>query len=122
MAAKKSAAKSNVQTSGFGGTNAFAALSGGGGGKVTFAKKKPEKVVKPKPLPVAEDWEAAELAEEEKERVASASEDDGGAQATTPGAVTDDEGTSAADAKPEELGPAAPTERVGWAAQVESAL
>jgi hypothetical protein len=49
------------------GLNSFAALNGG---KVTFAKKTP--VVKPpkvKKEPVVDDWEAAETAEEEKEKV-----------------------------------------------------
>ncbi|KAK4615851.1 FKBP12-associated protein 1 [Fulvia fulva] len=121
VAAKKSAAKMSLPSNRFGGINAFAALSGAGG-KVTFAKKKAEKVLKPKPLPVAEDWEAAELAEEERERVASASEDEGGVQTSAPSAATDNESMTAVAGSVGEPDPAVPTERLDWAAQVESAL
>lgn len=71
VAAKKAAPRTNLQANSFGASNPFAALSGG---KVTFAKKKPEKAIA-KPEPVVDDWEAAELEEEEKERLASASEE-----------------------------------------------
>lgn len=86
-AAKKAAPRFLTQPGGFGGSNTFAALAGGN--KVTFAKKavRPEKerVVKappppPPPLPVVvvEDWEAAEIAEEERERGSSGDEVEGG--------------------------------------------
>ncbi|KAI7521684.1 hypothetical protein KC331_g19634 [Hortaea werneckii] len=60
-----------VQNEGFAGANSFAALSGN---KVTFAKKTFQKP-KPKKAPVADDWEAAEAAEEERERESSGEED-----------------------------------------------
>ncbi|GAB7334622.1 hypothetical protein MBLNU13_g06588t2 [Cladosporium sp. NU13] len=80
VAAKKAAPRmpmASSQTSS--GLNSFAALTGG---KVTFAKKTP--LVKPKikkeKETVVDDWEAAEIAEEEREKVAidggSASEED----------------------------------------------
>ncbi|KAI5358691.1 putative R3H domain, transcription factor NFX1 family, R3H domain superfamily [Septoria linicola] len=82
VAAKKSAPKMALQSSTFGSTNAFSALSGN---KVTFAKKAPVKMPKAKPAPVVDDWEAAEVAEEEKERVAYASASDGeGLSAASP--------------------------------------
>lgn len=65
VAAKKVAPKFVPQPSGFTGTNSFAAL---GGGRVTFSKRKVEKPVKPKPAAIVDDWEEAELAEEEKEK------------------------------------------------------
>jgi hypothetical protein len=58
------------------GLNSFAALTGG---KVTFAKKTPLVKPKIKKEAVVDDWEAAEIAEEEKEKGAvdgSASEED----------------------------------------------
>lgn len=64
VAGKKTAPKFAVPASGFAGTNAFSVL---GSNKVTFVKKKTEKVKATKPV-VVEDWEAAELAEEEKEK------------------------------------------------------
>jgi len=70
VAAKKVAPRTLLQSNSFTGTNSFAALSGGG--KITFARKKSEAVPKLKAQPVVDDWEAAELAEEEKERVVSA--------------------------------------------------
>jgi transcriptional repressor NF-X1 len=60
-----------VQSNALAGSNSFAALSGGGGGgKVTFAKKQQPAKTKPKKAQeaVVDDWEAAELAEEERER------------------------------------------------------
>lgn len=75
VAAKKFAPRIALQSNGYGSTNAFSALSGG---KVTFAKKTlPVKVAKAKLAPVVDDWEAAEVAEEERERVAYASANDG---------------------------------------------
>lgn len=80
VAAKKAAPKFAVQSGGVSGSNnSFAALTGS---KVTFAKKKPEKV-KPKKESIVEDWEAAELAEEEKEK-ATSGEEDGGEDAEVP--------------------------------------
>ncbi|KAF2767426.1 hypothetical protein EJ03DRAFT_296577 [Teratosphaeria nubilosa] len=76
VAAKKAAPRAAPQASGIGGVNSFAALTGGG--KVTFAaKKKPEKISKAKPIAVVDDWEAAELAAEEKERASSGDEEGG---------------------------------------------
>ncbi|KXT06317.1 hypothetical protein AC578_9199 [Pseudocercospora eumusae] len=88
VAAKKAAPKTSLQSTGFsGGGNAFAALSGG---KVTFAKKAPVKAKsKPKPEEIADDWEAAELAEEEREKSAHASENEAHASDM---ATDDDEG------------------------------
>ena len=51
-----------------GDNNAFAAL---GRNKVTFAKKPKAATTKAKKEPVVDDWEAAEIAEEEKERATS---------------------------------------------------
>ena len=68
VAAKKAAPRApiaNVQNAS--GSNSFAALTGG---KVTFAKKTPLVKPKPKKEAVVDDWEAAEIAEEEKEKVA----------------------------------------------------
>jgi transcriptional repressor NF-X1 len=82
VAAKKAAPRmpmaSNPSSSGL---NSFAALTGG---KVTFAKKTPLVKPKVKKEAVVDDWEAAEIAEEEKEKVAvsgSTSEDDSAAAA-----------------------------------------
>ncbi|KAK5127747.1 hypothetical protein LTR08_004207 [Meristemomyces frigidus] len=69
VAAKKAAPRMALQSGGLGGgRNSFAALTGAS--KVTFAKKKVEKVVARARVvvPVADDWEAAELAEEEREK------------------------------------------------------
>jgi len=77
VAAKRVGPKFLAPSGGISGSNSFAALTGS---KVTFtAKKKPQKI-KPRKESVVDDWEAAELAEEEKERVASGSsgEEDGG--------------------------------------------
>ncbi|KAI7223478.1 hypothetical protein KC333_g431 [Hortaea werneckii] len=71
VAGKKTMPRAPVQNEGFAGANSFAALSGN---KVTFAKKTFQKP-KPKKAPVADDWEAAEAAEEEKERESSGEED-----------------------------------------------
>ena len=68
VAARRSAPRTIVTSAGgTGGANAFDALTSN---KVTFAKKKPEKVKKAKAQPLVDDWEAAELALEEKERAA----------------------------------------------------
>ncbi|KAK0877500.1 FKBP12-associated protein [Friedmanniomyces endolithicus] len=75
VAAKKAAPKFLTPNAGFGGTNSFAALQGGN--KVTFAKKKPEKVKVKAKAAIVDDWEAAEQAEEEREGVKSGEEDGG---------------------------------------------
>jgi transcriptional repressor NF-X1 len=76
VAAKKAAPKITVSSEGSKGKNAFSAL---GDGKVTFARKKPEQP-KAKKEAVVEDWEAAEVAEEEREKgLSGASEDEGAA-------------------------------------------
>jgi transcriptional repressor NF-X1 len=83
VAAKKVAPRTLASGSAFVGTNIFAALSGGGtagvgsgAGKVTFAKKKPIKATKAPPTPVVvDDWEAAEAAEEEREKPSTANVD-----------------------------------------------
>lgn len=68
VAAKKAAPKAPMASVlSTGGNNSFAALTGG---KVTFAKKTPIAKPKPKKEAVVDDWEAAEMAEEEKEKVA----------------------------------------------------
>lgn len=73
VVAKKSAPKTTLPGSGsIGSNNTFTAL---GSNKVTFAKKKPEKVKK-KTEPVVDDWETAEYAEEEKERAISGASGD----------------------------------------------
>ncbi|RMZ06706.1 hypothetical protein D0862_04526 [Hortaea werneckii] len=71
VAGKKTMPRAPVQNEGFAGANSFAALSGN---KVTFAKKTFQKP-NPKKAPVADDWEAAEAAEEEKERESGGEED-----------------------------------------------
>lgn len=71
VAAKKAASRVIVAPKASVGSNAFSAL---GSNKVTFSKKKPEKV-KVKKEVVVDDWEAAELEEEEKERVVSDASD-----------------------------------------------
>lgn len=73
VAAKGAAPRRINQQSNLAGRNTFSAL-GGDTGKVTFSakKKKPAKVVEP----VVDDWEAAEIAEEEKENVASSAEEE----------------------------------------------
>ncbi|KAL2351746.1 hypothetical protein BJ546DRAFT_918700 [Cryomyces antarcticus] len=74
VAAKAAAPRRVVQYgSGVGSTNGFAALTGQ---KVTFARKKAESVV--------EDWEAAEAAEEERERGLSGDEELAAAAAAEP--------------------------------------
>lgn len=81
VAAKKAAPRTAMSSGGFGlARNAFAMLDGSGGGgggaggKVTFAKKTPIKKKEEKVVPVVDDWEAAETAEEAKE----GGESDGG--------------------------------------------
>ena len=67
VAAKGAAPRRVNPQASVGGSNTFAALSGN---KVTFAKRKETPKPKPKPVKVnvVDDWEAAELLEEEKER------------------------------------------------------
>ena len=66
VAARRAAPRTLVTSGGgAGGGNSFDALTSN---KVTFAKKKPEKVKKPKAEPLVDDWEAAELDLEEQER------------------------------------------------------
>lgn len=66
VAAKKAAPRlPMVSTPSSSGLNSFAALNGG---KVTFAKKTPLVKPKVKQETVVDDWEAAEIAEEEKEK------------------------------------------------------
>jgi transcriptional repressor NF-X1 len=67
VAAKKAAPRISLQTPAFGASNSFAALTGATG-KVTFAKKTPKTEKKRKEVElVVDDWEAAEMAEEERE-------------------------------------------------------
>ncbi|KAI5206517.1 hypothetical protein E4T39_02480 [Aureobasidium subglaciale] len=68
VAAKSAASRRPIAQTASSNNNIFSALSGGN--KVTFAKKKEKKVVIPIE-PVVDDWEAAEIAEEEKEKLAS---------------------------------------------------
>ncbi|CAK3847504.1 FKBP12-associated 1 [Lecanosticta acicola] len=112
VAAKKAAPKVMVSSTGLGGaTNSFTPLSGG---KVTFAKKKPKAAT-----PIVDDWEAAEMEEEEKERVAtSASEDEGGASIELPEGGSIGVDASGGDVGPQESKP----ERKDWADEVESTL
>lgn len=112
VAAKKAAPKMNTSSGGLGNaTNAFTALAGG---KVTFAKKKPKAAA-----PIVDDWEAAEIAEEEKERGASASEDEGGMR----GALNERPDNVAAGTSADE-GPITDSnpERKDWAEEVEGSL
>ncbi|KAK4997511.1 FKBP12-associated protein [Elasticomyces elasticus] len=70
VAAKGAAPRRLDLQVGIAGSNTFSAL--GGGGKVTFAKRKPEKKPKVKRAEtVVEDWEEAVRAEEERERSVS---------------------------------------------------
>ncbi|KYG50478.1 hypothetical protein M433DRAFT_139163 [Acidomyces richmondensis BFW] len=78
VAAKKAAPRIALQANALKETNSFAALTGG---KVTFSKRSAEKR-KTKVETVVDDWEAAELAEEEKER---SGEEDGGVKAEPAG-------------------------------------
>ena len=94
VAAKKAAPRTMLQPSdafGRAGNNAFAALnaSGNSSGTVTFAKKKAA-VAKVKKAPVVDDWEAAEMEEEEKERVSGGEEEE----------VEVETGSKAVDAQP----------------------
>lgn len=89
VAAKGAAPKRIGPQSTFAGRNAFSAL-GGDTGKVTFSAKKkaPVKIVEP----VVDDWEAAEIEEEEKEKATSgaasgAEEDAGELEASSPSPV-----------------------------------
>ncbi|TKA72300.1 hypothetical protein B0A55_07162 [Friedmanniomyces simplex] len=146
VAAKKAAPRFLTPSAAVGGTNSFAALIGGN--KVTFAKKKPEKV-KAKAATIVDDWEAAERAEEERERVTSG-EEDGGVVASTrpadegvgpvdavvvPAGGSDDHeqsGSSGQQVKDEDEGGESavldtehrtePGEALSWAEQVEQAL
>ncbi|KAG9886161.1 hypothetical protein KCV05_g17683, partial [Aureobasidium melanogenum] len=68
VAAKSAASRRPVVQAASSNNNLFSALAGGN--KVTFAKKKEKKPVVPVE-PVVDDWEAAEIAEEEKEKLAS---------------------------------------------------
>lgn len=68
VAAKSAASRRPVVQTASSNNNLFSALAGGN--KVTFAKKKEKKPVVPAE-PVVDDWEAAEIAEEEKEKLAS---------------------------------------------------
>lgn len=89
VVAKKTAPKMSVSRGSLAGTNTFSALASN---KVTFAKK-PEKVKKKEA--VVDDWEAAELAEEEKELVTSGASGDedrivspvGGDDVTSPDSI-----------------------------------
>jgi hypothetical protein len=68
VAAKSAASRRPLVQTASSNNNLFSALAGGN--KVTFAKKKEKKPIVPVE-PVVEDWEAAEMAEEEKEKLAS---------------------------------------------------
>ncbi|KAG9668161.1 hypothetical protein KCU99_g8517, partial [Aureobasidium melanogenum] len=68
VAAKSAASRRPVVQAASSNNNLFSALAGGN--KVTFAKKKEKKPVVPVE-PVVDDWEAAEIAEEEKEKLGS---------------------------------------------------
>jgi len=69
VAAKSAASRRPLVQTASSNSNLFSALAGGS--KVTFAKKKKEKKPVVPVEPVVDDWEAAELAEEEKEKSAS---------------------------------------------------
>lgn len=90
VAAKKAAPRLPVASGpSSSGLNSFAALTGG---KVTFAKKTPLVKPKVKKEAVVDDWEAAEMAEEEKEKVVadgSSGEDDGAAAVVQDGPVVE---------------------------------
>ncbi|KAF4550306.1 R3H domain-containing protein 1 [Elsinoe fawcettii] len=74
VAAKGAAPRKAPGVAAVGGQNAYAALSGAGSGKVTFAKKKekPKKVIEP----VVDDWEAEMEAEEKRSQAQSAQASD----------------------------------------------
>ncbi|KAK3715729.1 FKBP12-associated protein [Vermiconidia calcicola] len=72
VAAKGSKPRIALSNGSVAGSNAFSAL---GSNKVTFSKKKPVQA-KPKKEVVVDDWEAAEVAEEEKERATSGTDED----------------------------------------------
>lgn len=92
VAAKGAGPRRLVPQSTLAGRNAFAALNGDGG-KVTFSAKKKEKKPVKIEEPVADDWEAAEIAEEEKEKyasgVSSAGEEEGDGVAEETGKADD---------------------------------
>jgi len=90
VVAKKAAPRTALQADTFKGSNSFAALTGG---KVTFLRKSAEKR-KTKVENIVDDWEAAELAEEEKER---SGEEDGGVSADPSGAQAAERSESLAD-------------------------
>jgi transcriptional repressor NF-X1 len=69
VAAKSAASRRPLLQTASSNNNSFSALAGGN--KVTFAKKKEKKPPVVPVEPVVEDWEAAEMAEEEKEKLAS---------------------------------------------------
>ncbi|KAK3115819.1 FKBP12-associated protein [Teratosphaeriaceae sp. CCFEE 6253] len=74
VAAKRLGPRFLAPSAGVGGTNSFAALTGGN--KVTFTKRKAvEKVMKKPKAVVVDDWEVAELAEEERESGVSGEEE-----------------------------------------------
>ncbi|KAK0933689.1 FKBP12-associated protein [Friedmanniomyces endolithicus] len=100
VAAKKAAPRFLTPNAGLGGTNSFAALQGGN--KVTFAKKKPEKVKVKAKAAIVDDWEAAEQAEEDREGVKSGEEDGGAAIGTS---VVDEAAGLPASAEIPALGP-----------------
>lgn len=123
VAAKSAAARRPVTQTASGSNNIFSALSGGN--KVTFAKKKEKKPVKAEP--VVDDWEAAEIAEEEKEKLASGSTS--GAEDEVPKAEVASDATTdvAADVVPDAAEvanaadvPGAPTDVPDAPAAVES--
>ena len=68
VVSKKAAPNITATTSESGSNNPFSAL---GSGKVTLSRKKQPEKIKIKKEAVVDDWETAELAEEEKERVTS---------------------------------------------------
>ena len=103
VAAKKAAPKIVVSGDGLIGSNSYSAL---GSNKVTFAKKKPEKAKPKKKELVVDDWEAAELAEEEKERATSGgSGDEEGDEPTSVGEIANDEHEAQDVAAGETTGP-----------------
>ena len=92
VAAKNAAPKATITVASIAAKNAFSAL---GGNKVTF-QRRPEKT-RTRNEPIVDDWEAAELAEEEKEQTISEDEDrhppPGDAEHSEPAIVVDDAST-----------------------------
>lgn len=131
VAAKKAAPRIVVQNGGIPtNSNGFGALAGS---KVTFTtKKKPAKAKTSKPV-VVDDWEAAELAEEEQEKVASEGEvkadgdDDrldtfaGGADDAARPSEASEEAKSLSVALPAHSGESA-AEKHDWASETEGSL